>query len=128
MFHRERVKRSKQVQSSILFTKKRKIEKVSSNLSLSVHTSDSKSPNISRSHSISSSSSSSKPLFVPSTSQKTELSKYDIATYHDKANCLEPSEIFDLIKNVYTPSDQNVFSKNNGRSFRAVWLEKYPYG
>ena len=55
-------------------------------------------------------------------------SKYDVATYYNKAKDLSNDDLLDLIKNVFIPEKSYPFQKDKAkRSFRHVWLETFPW-
>ena len=54
-------------------------------------------------------------------------SKYDVGTYFSKVKTLPPTEIKDLLENVFCPDESFEFPKYNGRKFRLSWLSSFPW-
>ena len=65
-----------------------------------------------------------------SVSEELLPSKYDstdVAFYKNRINDMSEKEIFQMVKNTFSPSKQFVFPKTGKRHFRLSWLEDYSW-
>lgn len=68
-----------------------------------------------------------KPSIAASTVLKSVNDINDIAYFKDKAPSLSDEELFKLINNVFTPSDDYIFPYINKRHFQKSWLKQFSW-
>ena len=56
---------------------------------------------------------------------------YDIGLFYDKVDSLADSDVYDLVKNIWQPSNEYKFPSHSTygkyRKFNLSWLQKFPW-